>query len=158
MIHSDTPYEVISLSTNSQAIAIRINIGQLITICNVYNSGTHNFNDNIICDLIDQRPSPYILLGDFNSHNTNWGCRNTDNRGVILERIVTDKNLCVLNNGAPTRIGYNSESAIDITICTATLTPLIDWTVSASPGDSDHCPIYVAIVVVVVVVVALGTD
>ena len=62
-----------------------------------------------------------------------------------MERIVTDKNVCILNNGAPTRIGYNSESAIDIIICTATLTPLIDWTVSASPGDSDHCHIYVAI-------------
>ena len=61
LIHSDTPYEVISLTTNIQATAVRINIGQLITICNVYISGTKNFNDNIICDLIDQLPSPYIL-------------------------------------------------------------------------------------------------
>ena len=37
------------------------------------------------------------------------------------------------------------ESAIDITHCTATLT-LIDWTVSALPGDSDHSLIYVAII------------
>lgn len=50
-----------------------------------------------------------------------------------------------MDNLAPTRIGYNSESAIDITLCTATLTPIIDWTVSASPGDSDYCPIYVTI-------------
>ena len=40
LIHSDTPYEVSSLTTNIQAIAIRINIGQLLTICNVYISGT----------------------------------------------------------------------------------------------------------------------
>ena len=51
--------------------------------------------------------------------------------------------MCILNNGAPTRIGYNSESAIDITICSAALTPLIDWSLSTSPGDSDHCPIQI---------------
>ena len=104
-------------------------------------SGTHSFNPNIINNLIKQLPNPFILLGDLNSHSTNWGCKNTDNRGTIPEKIIRDKNLCILNNGAPTRIGYNSESAIDITICSAALTPLIDWSVSTSPGDSDHCPI-----------------
>ena len=85
-------------------MAIRINIGQLVTICNVYISGTHSFNPNIINNLIEL-PNPFILLGDLNSHRTNWGCKNTDNSGTILEKIVWDKNLCILNNGAPTRIG-----------------------------------------------------
>ena len=74
-----------------------------------------------------------------------WGFRNTENRGTILEEILTDKNLCILNSGASTRICCNSESAIDITLCTATLTPIIAWTVSTSPGGSDHCPIHIAI-------------
>ena len=141
LIHGDTPYQVVLLTTEIQAIAVRVNIGQLITVCNVYISGTHNFNYNIMNDLIEQLPRPFILLGDLNSHSTMWGCRNTDNRGRTLEKILTDKNLCLLNSGAPTRIGYGSESAIDVTLCTATLTPIMDWTVSTSPGDSDHCPI-----------------
>ena len=62
-----------------------------------------------------------------------------------MEKILTDKNICISNSGASTRIGYNSESAIDVTLCTATLTPIMDWTVSTSPGDSDPCPIHIAI-------------
>ena len=96
-------------------------------------------------DLIEQLPHPFILFGDLNSRSTMWGCRNTDNRGTILEKILTVKNLCILNSGASTRIDYSSESAIDVTLCTATLTPIMDWTVSTSPGDSDHCQIHIAI-------------
>ena len=75
------------------------------------------------------------------AHSAMWGCR-----GRTLEKILTDKYLCLLiNKGAPTRIGYGSESAIDVTLCTATLIPIMDWTVSTSPGDSDHCLIHIAI-------------
>ena len=104
LIPGCTPYQVVLLTTDIQAIAFGINIGQLITVCNVYISGTHNFNYNIMNDLIEQLPCPFILLGDLNSHSTMWGCRNTDNRGRILEQILTDKNQCILNSGASTRI------------------------------------------------------
>ena len=58
---------------------------------------------------------------------------------------MQDKNLCILNNGSSTRIGYNSESAIDITLCSSVLTRILYWTVSTSPGDSDHCPIWITL-------------
>ena len=33
-----------------------------------------NFNPKDLQDLIDQLPSPFILMGDFNVHPTLWGC------------------------------------------------------------------------------------
>ena len=47
----------------------------------------------------------------------------------------------ILNNGASTRIEYNTETCIDLTIATPKLGPLLQWTVTATPRDSDHIPI-----------------
>ena len=48
-----------------------------------------------------------------------------------------------MNNGAPTCIVGNPETAIDLTICTAAIEACFHWRVSESPGDSDHCPIFI---------------
>ena len=57
---------------------------------------------------------------------------------------IIRNNINVMNNGAPARIVYNSETAIDLTLCTASIAADIHWSVAASPGDSDHCPIFLS--------------
>ena len=41
-----------------------------------------NFNPNVI----DQ--SPFIMMGDFNGHQTLWGCEDVNNRGQQLEDLI----------------------------------------------------------------------
>ena len=48
-----------------------------------------------------------------------------------------------MNNEAPTRILYNTESALDLSICSPIVDTDFNWTVLSSPGDSDHCPIII---------------
>ena len=43
-----------------------------------------------------------------------------------------------MNNGAPTRIWYGTESAIDLAMCSPQLDSEMHWSV-----DSDHCPIII---------------
>ena len=44
------------------------------------------------------------------------GSNDNNARGKIIERAICNNNLNVLNNGAPTRIKGNAQSAIDLTI------------------------------------------
>ena len=84
-----------------------------------------------------------LIVGDFNAHNQLWGSTNTDGRGREIETFITQQGLNIINNGAPTRILYNTESTIDLLIYSPELDPDFNWIVLSSPGDSDHCPIII---------------
>ena len=72
-----------------------------------------------------------------------WGSDTTDARGKIIEQILSEYNLNILNNGAPTRIWGNSETAMDLSICTPRLQTTSEWTTFDSPRDGDHCPVLI---------------
>ena len=73
----------INFNTNLQAIAVSVTLHKTISICSLY-IPPHP-NSNIIKleleDLIQQLSKPFILMGDFNSHNQIWGSRDTNERG-----------------------------------------------------------------------------
>ena len=129
------------MRNEAQIVAARVNYGGSFTVSSVYFSNTHNFNSDIVTDIITQLPQPFLLLGDFNANNTLWGCKDTIPRGRIMDKIVADYQLNILNNWAPTRIYGSSESAIDLSICSQTLQANTNWTTFETPRDSDHCPI-----------------
>ena len=60
-----------------------------------------------------------------------------------MEEFILANNLVILNDGAPTRIGYGSESVIDLSICSPAISLNMNWTVLDTPLDSDHCPIII---------------
>jgi len=98
--------------------------------------------------IIHQLPKPYIILGDFNSQNTSWGCNRTDPRGKTIEQVIeNDQFLILLNNGDSTRHNsYNgSLSAIDLTLSSSSLAPLMEWHVLNSYSGSDHWPLEIRI-------------
>ena len=72
-----------------------------------------------------------------------WGSENTDCRGRQIEAFVEQRNINIMNNGAPTRILYETEIAIDVSLCSPQIDADFHWTVLTSPGDSDHCPIVI---------------
>lgn len=146
-IHSSIPFHPIQLNTPLQAIAARISTVRLsVTLLSLYIPHSQKFSINLLNNILTQLPPPVIIMGDLNSHSQQWGSTATDNRGKIVEEFCNSNNLNILNDGAPTRIEYNTESAIDLSICSPVLQPIMEWSVYASPGASDHCPIIMSIV------------
>ncbi|KAE9522075.1 hypothetical protein AGLY_017519 [Aphis glycines] len=119
----------IPIISELEVIATKIQLHQEITICNIYLPDSMVFSYQQIINIIKQLPSPYIMVGDFNSRNTNWGCNHTDPRGKIIEKIIDDENITLLNNGTFTR--HNSSkgtfSAIDLSLASPSISPYLSW-------------------------------
>lgn len=70
-----------------------------------------------------------LVVGNFNAHNTLWGCPRTDGPGKALQGAVNNSNACVMNDGNPTFLtppGSN-RSVINIITATVSLAPLCDF-------------------------------
>ena len=100
-------------------------------------------NESEINNILQQLPTPFILLGDFNSHKTMWGCRSTNHKGQTLENIINNNNLCLFNKKSPTHLDPSSAtySAIDLTLCDTKLFLDFTWTVYDNICGSNHFPI-----------------
>ena len=84
------------------------------------------------------------MVGDFNAHHyMGGGAQRTGVRGREVEAFLLQYELNVMNNGAPSRILYEVESAIDLSLCTPQLEADYMWTVLSLPDDSDHFPIVI---------------
>ncbi|CAB0039203.1 unnamed protein product, partial [Trichogramma brassicae] len=83
---------------------------------------------------------PFIVAGDFNAWSTEWGCRVTRQRGIILLDALATLEAALLNTGdTPTFTGALGYSVIDLTFASDTLAPRItSWDVSELYTHSDH--------------------
>ena len=111
-----------------QAVAVRANIGRFVTGCNVYISRSQEMSHETLTALFRQLPQPAIIMEDFNSYHEMWGCERAEPRERLIEEIIADSNFTILNSGAMTHIAYGTETVIDLTMCTAELAPVLDWT------------------------------
>ena len=69
LIRNDIPQSKINLNTGLQAIAIKVTLHRTINICTLYILPYDTINENEL-NILQQLPTPYILQGDFNCHNT----------------------------------------------------------------------------------------
>ncbi|GBM34963.1 hypothetical protein AVEN_240336-1 [Araneus ventricosus] len=129
-----------------EAVAVQVHVLTLVTVCCVYLSPHDVVSQQDLDTLVDQLPTPFILLGDFNGHSTLWGSDITNSRGWHIERLISNSCLCLLNNDEktffhePTRTFYS----LDLAICSPTLLPLLHFTVGSDLCNSDHFPIIVS--------------
>src|SRR6218665_210318 len=82
-----------------------------------------------------------LILGDLNAHSRSWGCTNANERGHILEEVISDRLLTVLNIGQPTRISSinsKTQSVIDLSIVTKELALNCQHYVTNNSMGSDH--------------------
>jgi len=81
--------------------------------------------------IINQLPTPFILVSDINAHNTMWGSDKTDTRGKLIENILDKDELILLNNGKPTHFNqYNGKtSEIDLSIASSSIATYLEWEV-----------------------------
>ncbi|GBM65242.1 hypothetical protein AVEN_239180-1 [Araneus ventricosus] len=101
-VSHDTLSFVITLHTNLQTVAIRVLLSNLVTVCTLYLPPSTNVNDRDLDRLVDEWPTPFIIIGDFNGHNPLWGSKNTNPRGRQIEEFINTHSLCLLNNGENT--------------------------------------------------------
>ncbi|CAG5085058.1 Similar to X-element\ORF2: Probable RNA-directed DNA polymerase from transposon X-element (Drosophila melanogaster) [Cotesia congregata] len=67
-------------------------------------------------------------------------------QGKELLETITEADLCILNDGSPTRVTNptTNKSAVDLTIVSPELLSYINWNVSEDPGRSDHYQIHIS--------------
>ena len=134
----------VNLNSSLQAVAVRVLFDKYITICSLYLPPDLELNLIELQNLITQLPSPFLILGDFNAHNTMWGGTTLDVKGEIIEDLVNSNPISILNDGSFTyhNIYNNSYSAIDLSICSSSIYLDFEWSVDEFLNGSDHYPIY----------------
>ncbi|KAF0748693.1 putative RNA-directed DNA polymerase from transposon BS [Aphis craccivora] len=135
--------ENIPIISDLEAIATLVKFNKPLCKCNEYISDSKILTKQHLKNIIKQLPKPFVLLGDFNSRNTSWGCNYTDHKGHMVEEFLEEETLILLNNNEPTRhnVSNGNFSAIDLTITSINSTTLFDWQVLPAYSDSDHWPI-----------------
>jgi len=142
LIRKDIPYSKININSTLQAVACRISIPDPVSLCSVYLPPNSTWSCTDLLSLVSQLPSPVLLMGDFNSHSTLWGCRSTNQKGLEIESFLMQGNLCLLNNTLPTYIhpATGSLSSLDLTFCDPSLYLNYTWSVHDELCGSDHYP------------------
>lgn len=152
-VKTDIPHRRLNISSSLLAIAVEIDFPSKITLVSIYVSPSHQSNQSNqtlksrLSKLLDEIKSPVLLMGDFNGHSTLWGSNSNDPRGLLLEQFIDESGLTLLNNGSPTRISPSSgeSSALDLSICSHTLTSQLSWSVHDDCCSSDHLPIVISL-------------
>ncbi|MBJ5603890.1 endonuclease/exonuclease/phosphatase family protein [Salmonella enterica subsp. enterica serovar Albany] len=96
------PVQQLSLTTSLQAVAVRLSLNVLLTICCVYLPPGLDVSLSALDGLVSQLPSPLLLLGDFNAHNPLWGGGCLDTMGRHVADLLSSCHLCMFNTGADT--------------------------------------------------------
>ena len=128
MVRNDIPQREIQLTTNLLAHAVSVTFHKTITICNVYVPPSYHLEMDDLRNLVNQLPKPFLLIGDFNAHNTLWGNQSIDAKGKIVEHIINENNICLFNDQSSTYMhpASGSQTSIDLSICSPS--PFMDIT------------------------------
>ncbi|GBO33637.1 RNA-directed DNA polymerase from mobile element jockey [Araneus ventricosus] len=135
----------LTLNTNLQAVAIRIQIQSLVTVCSLYLPPSQHISQTDLNNLICQLPSPFIILGDLNGHSPLWGSTDSNSRGLQIEQLLADHNVCLLNSDEKTHFHLQTRKfhSVDLAICSPSLLPFLNLTVDNDLYNSDHFPLIV---------------
>ena len=126
-------------------MAVKVTAHKTITLCSVYLPPCDHFNfiPKDLHDVIDQLPSPFILIGDFNGHHTLWGCNEIIKRGQQLEDLIL-KNYLILFNDKSHPYFHSANgtvTSIYLILCSPSIFLDFSWKVGPDPCGSDHFPI-----------------
>ncbi|KAL2082812.1 hypothetical protein ACEWY4_022630 [Coilia grayii] len=142
-IKTDFQYREIKRGKQLEYLIIEVWLGkESIEIINFYNP-CQQLQLNQLEEIWEGIKGRVIWCGDFNAHSSLWGDKNDLNGDIILE-FMDEEELVCLNDGSGTRmdIARGTESAIDLTLATATLADKCGWEVlRGNAVGSDHFPI-----------------
>lgn len=80
-----------------------------------------------------------------NAKSNLWSEGQTNNKGIIFERLVLDNAISILNDGTPTHYhrATGTTSIIDLTLCSSDCLLDFSYEVDESLHSSDHYPIHI---------------
>ncbi len=138
-----TPLDLGQSQLGNEVVACRLHLGQaVIAAASIYCPPGCPADRGLFSQLavFDQA----IILGDFNAKSPTLGSRGANNSGPILVDIVSDLNLCVLNNGEPTHTATNGMSdQLDLILATPRLAARAGGVTVGPDFGSDHLPVIV---------------
>ncbi|KAG1677304.1 RNA-directed DNA polymerase from mobile element jockey [Nymphon striatum] len=145
IVNNQIPHSSVQLNSSLQAIAVRVSMHKVLTICSIYIPPSSPIIAADVEDLLRQLPAPALICGDFNGHNLLWGSRVTNPRGRTIENIILHNNLCLYNDTSMTYLDLSAGtySALDLTLCHPSLFQDFTWMVDGDLHTSDHFPIHV---------------
>ena len=116
---------------------------RVVTFCSIYLPPSDHVAKTDLINLIEQLPSPFVLLGDFSGHSPVWGNESCNSRGQMLEDLFSEMDLCILNDGSSTYIhpATGSTSTLDLSICGPSLVLDYEWNIHEDLCGSDHFPV-----------------
>ena len=144
-VNHSVPVRRLVVRSPLQVVAARLSLSHReISICSIYLPPGVALPRAELRQLMLELPPPVLLLGDFNSHHSVWGCDTTCSRGRLLASFLDDESLCVLNTGSPTHFTMPSghTSVLDLSITSPQLMPLFTWRADADAMGSDHFPVW----------------
>ena len=146
LVNNSIPHEPVPLQTSLQATAVKITLNKTITLCSVYLPPSMPLSSDGLQELVAQLPKPFLMVGDFNAHNTLWGCGDTDRKGRQLEEFISEQDLCICNDKSHTYLhpATGTYSALDLAICSPDLFLDFNWKVCDDLHGSDHFPIVIS--------------
>ena len=118
-----------------------------ISLFSIYIAHPRNEFLNILKNTFQSTQGPILVMGDFNCHHFRWGSERCDSFGESLVEILDDLNLCILNNGCPTRRSPpgQQKSCVDLTFCSPELAAATQWECLTLTRGSDHYPIIISL-------------
>ena len=147
IVKSNVSHDYVPLRTVLQAVAIKVVFEKQYTICSLYLDPSTDVSYTDLEDLIGQLDPPFVILGDLNAHNPLWGSTLINNKGRLIERLLTEHDISLLNDDTATyyNLHNNSTSIIDLGMCSPNVLLNFDWEVSRDLHGSDHFPIFLGI-------------
>ncbi|WP_435336437.1 endonuclease/exonuclease/phosphatase family protein, partial [Klebsiella pneumoniae] len=104
-IHKSLPQTEVVLNSTLEATACRVKFGNTyLSICSIYCPPRGPLDGDALTSLIQRLPGRKLILGDFNAHHCQWGSLRSDGRGEQIANLISQSNLCLLNDGRATRV------------------------------------------------------
>ena len=145
LIDKRVPHTVIDINSDLEAQAIKLHLNRTYTIVNIYISPQEQASAHQIENIIGQISPPFLIVGDFNARSPIWGDYTDNSQGRIIENLLSGSSLSILNTGTPTHhhIQTNTETCIDLALCSPESLLNFTWTATDDPFRSDHYPIHI---------------
>ena len=138
-IERNLPQSFVDVTSSLQVIVVKVTLQTTITFCNLYISPSTALHFRDLANIENQVPKPFVIVGDFNSHNYLWGGNKNDAKGKVMERFMTKSNICLFNDDTPTYLhpATGSLTSIDLTMCSPSLFMDFTWRVEEDLHGSD---------------------
>ncbi|GBN95984.1 putative RNA-directed DNA polymerase from transposon X-element, partial [Araneus ventricosus] len=137
------PSKPVHLNTTLQAVAVQVRIKTLTTVCSIYLPPSQTIQQSELDALVRQLPPPFIILGDWNGHSSFWGSTDSNARGLQIEKLMSDQNLCLLNDSSHTffHLPTRTFHTLDLALCSPSLVAKWNFNVDNNLYNSDHFPL-----------------